>query len=142
MSAIYESNASETMPAEVVTQVPVPGPGGSVRVPFRGTMVAVFNSGGSLYALEAECGHRKGPLDQGTVLDGAVACPWHGAKFDLDTGEVVGGNFFVRRSTHSLRTFRVQAIDGRIGLTERFIHSSQTSVPLGSTAVAAKVNSA
>jgi nitrite reductase/ring-hydroxylating ferredoxin subunit len=142
MPALNESRASETGPAEVITQVPVPRPGGSARLPFRGTMVAVFNSEGRLYALEAECGHRKGPLEQGTILEGAVACPWHGARFDLDTGEVVGGNFFVRRSTRSIRTFQVRGIEGRIGLSERLDHTRLSSVPLSSKTVAAHVDPA
>ncbi len=133
------SEASETRPAEIVTEVPVPAPGGSVRVSFHGISVAVFNSGGKLYALEAECGHRKGPLDQGRVVGGAVVCPWHGVRFNLESGEVDGGNFFVRRSSRPVRAFVVQAIEGRIALRERGNPVGPSSAPIGSTIVATTV---
>ena len=134
-----ESEANETRLLETVTEVPVPAPGGSVRVSFHGISVAVFNSGGKLYALEAECGHRKGPLDQGRVVGGAVVCPWHGARFNLESGEVDGGNFFVRRSSRPVRTFVVQAVEGRIALGERCDPVGPSSASTGSPVVAAAV---
>jgi nitrite reductase/ring-hydroxylating ferredoxin subunit len=115
---------------EMVTEVAAPNPGCSVRVQFGNTAIAVFNSKGRLYALEAQCGHRNGPLDLGAISDGTVACPWHGAKFDLKTGEVVGGNFFVRRMTRPVRTFQVRVIEGRIALSERFAFASSGSTPV------------
>ena len=133
------SEASETQPLEIVTEAPVPAPGGSVRVAFHGISVAVFNSGGKLYALDAECGHRKGPLDQGRVVGGAVVCPWHGVSFKLESGEVDGGNFFVRRSSRSVRTFVVQAVEGRIALGERCDPVGPRLAPIGSPIVAATV---
>ncbi len=43
------------------------------------------------HVMEARCSHRGGPLHEGTVVDGCIECPWHGARFDLDTGEVRRG---------------------------------------------------
>jgi len=108
----------ESASTETVTTTPIPGPGGSVRVAVGGTIVAVFNVGGRLYGLAALCGHRKGPLDQGTISGTAVKCPWHGAQFDLDSGEVVGGNFFVRRATRPVRSFRIRSVGGYIAIEE------------------------
>lgn len=106
-------------------------------MPFGSAVVAVFNSAGRLFALEAECGHRKGPLDRGTVSDGAVACPWHGVRFDLESGEVIGGNFLVRRLTKSVRAFRVRAVDGRIALMESVDTAVRAPTLPGAPAVAA-----
>lgn len=40
----------------------------------------------------AKCPHLLGPLDQGEVDDeGFVECPWHGYKFDINTGAHRGG---------------------------------------------------
>lgn len=29
---------------------------------------------------------RRGPLSEGTIVDGCVECPWHGSRFELTTG--------------------------------------------------------
>jgi Rieske Fe-S protein len=47
--------------------------------------------GGPPHVLESRCSHRGGPLHDGTVVDGCLQCPWHGARFDLETGEVRRG---------------------------------------------------
>lgn len=46
---------------------------------------------GKVCALEATCTHAGGPLNDGTVEDGTVVCPWHGSRFRLSDGAVVGG---------------------------------------------------
>lgn len=43
------------------------------------------------HVMESRCSHRGGPLHEGEVVDGCLECPWHGARFDLDTGEVRRG---------------------------------------------------
>jgi nitrite reductase/ring-hydroxylating ferredoxin subunit len=44
-----------------------------------------------LVAYPARCPHQLGPLVAGARLDGTVVCPWHGYRFDLNTGENVSG---------------------------------------------------
>ena len=44
----------------------------------------------AFYALSDTCTHRGGPLSEGTVEGAEVACPWHGARFDVKTGAVLG----------------------------------------------------
>lgn len=46
---------------------------------------------GKVCALENTCTHAGGPLNEGTVEDGTVVCPWHGSRFRLADGAVVGG---------------------------------------------------
>lgn len=43
------------------------------------------------HVLESRCSHRGGPLHEGKVVDGCLECPWHGARFDLETGQVRSG---------------------------------------------------
>jgi nitrite reductase/ring-hydroxylating ferredoxin subunit len=121
ITSIENGGLAETESAGTVTSTPIPAPGSSVRVAVNGMLVAVFNVEGRLYGLEAQCGHRKGPLDQGTITGTAVKCPWHGAQFELESGEVVGGNFFVRRATRPVRAFRVWSACGLIAITERAV---------------------
>ena len=61
-------------------------PGASTVVEVEGTEVALFNQGGAVYALDNTCPHAGGPLAEGTMEEGKVECPWHGACFDLKTG--------------------------------------------------------
>ena len=61
-----------------------PGTGRSVKLNDRD--FAVFNVGGTFYALDGQCSHRGGPLGIGCVEDLRVSCPLHGWGFDLATG--------------------------------------------------------
>ena len=64
-------------------------PGSAKTVDVKGAPVAIFNVGGTYYAIEDTCSHVGGPLSEGAVEGTAVTCPWHGAQFDLVTGKVL-----------------------------------------------------
>jgi 3-phenylpropionate/trans-cinnamate dioxygenase ferredoxin component len=59
-------------------------------VELEGQKIALFRVDGAFYAMSDTCAHRGGPLSEGTVEGTEVTCPWHGAKFDLRTGGVLG----------------------------------------------------
>ena len=59
----------------------------------NGSSYAICNVGGELHALEGACPHAGGPLGQGTLIDNALLCPWHGYEFDLSTGENLDNPF-------------------------------------------------
>ena len=48
--------------------------------------VLIVHQNGVFYALPDRCTHAKYPLHDGELLEGAVKCQYHGAKFDLQTG--------------------------------------------------------
>lgn len=80
-----------------------PGRGKLVRA---GTLeLALHNVDGTLYATEAACPHRGGPMADAFQMGKNIVCPWHGWQFDVETG----------RSTLvpnvSIRTYRV-TVDG------------------------------
>jgi NAD(P)H-dependent nitrite reductase small subunit len=86
-------------------------PGASLAVRVGDLSIALFNVGGSLYAIDNICPHAGAPLARGALggPDGAVVtCPLHGWRFDVRTG----------RSPHlrgeQVRTFAVQMTDGEI----------------------------
>ena len=54
-----------------------------------GVVLAVFNLGGTFYALNNTCTHAGGPLGEGEVNGNVVTCPWHGSRFDIHTGQVL-----------------------------------------------------
>lgn len=71
-----------------VARVGEVAPGDLKSVEVDGTMIVLFNLDGSIYALDDICTHDGGPLSDGVVLAGEVACPRHGARFDIRTGAV------------------------------------------------------
>ena len=86
---------SDFVKALPVTDLP---PGQGVELNVAGQAVALFNVGGSFYALSNVCLHRGGPLGQGFVEGITVTCPWHAWTWDVTTGEnVVNGELKVAR---------------------------------------------
>jgi len=62
--------------------------GGSLIVPFFGREVHVYRSAERVRAAANVCLHFGGPLE---CKDGRFVCPWHGAQYDMDTGESIHG---------------------------------------------------
>ncbi len=65
-------------------------PGRALLVEVKGREIALFNVEGQFFALDNTCTHSGGPLAEGEVSGHKVTCPWHGATFDVRTGEVGG----------------------------------------------------
>jgi nitrite reductase/ring-hydroxylating ferredoxin subunit len=55
-------------------------------VDVAGRTLALFNVGGTFYAIDNSCPHRGGPLGEGDVEDGIVVCPWHAWRWDVRSG--------------------------------------------------------
>ena len=67
-------------------------PAGQAKmVEVNGKEIALFNVGGVFHAIDNTCTHVGGPLCEGLISGSEVVCPWHGARFDLRTGEVLAG---------------------------------------------------
>jgi len=66
-----------------VGEVPDPG---KTLVEVDGEMIALFHVEGRWHALDDVCTHDGGPLADGELRDHKIACPRHGAKFDIRTG--------------------------------------------------------
>jgi 3-phenylpropionate/trans-cinnamate dioxygenase ferredoxin subunit len=65
-------------------------PAGSVRVfAVDGRSICLANlDGEEFHAIDNLCTHDNGPLGEGTLSEGLVECPRHGARFDVKTGAV------------------------------------------------------
>ena len=63
------------------------GEGRSVAVEIAGRSVLLVKSDDKVYVLDNLCPHAGSRLDKGRIVKGAVACPLHGARFDLATGQ-------------------------------------------------------
>lgn len=53
---------------------------------------AVGNRDGEYFAVTRRCRHLGADLANGTIdADGCLVCPWHGARYDVNTGRMVDG---------------------------------------------------
>lgn len=66
-------------------------PGQAKCYEVAGKRIALFNVGGTFYAVDDTCPHRGGPLSEGEIEGKEITCPWHGATFDLVTGNHIAG---------------------------------------------------
>lgn len=60
-------------------------------VEIDGRRIAVFRLPAGWAAVDGACPHLGGPLSDGIVADSCVTCPLHGRRFDLLSGEQIGG---------------------------------------------------
>lgn len=78
------------IPVASTTEIP---PGDRKTFDVEGTEVTVLNVDGDYHAVRNFCPHMGGPVGNGPVVedDGAtiIKCPFHGWRFDLDSGDVV-----------------------------------------------------
>lgn len=64
-------------------------PPGSVA---RAGAWTVANRSGELRAVSSRCRHQLADLSKGSLdRNGCLVCPWHGARYDLDSGAMVEG---------------------------------------------------
>lgn len=73
--------------------------------------IVLVRRNGRIHALGARCSHMGGPLDEGWLLDGALVCPWHGSRYDLETGAPLDGP-----STCPQPRWETRVRDGRVEL--------------------------
>jgi nitrite reductase/ring-hydroxylating ferredoxin subunit len=81
-------------------------PGEGKLIEVEGQEIALFNCNGNYYAIDNTCTHQGGPLCEGDLEGNKVICPWHGAEFDIKTGNVLGPP-----AEESVKSYRVQ-VDG------------------------------
>jgi nitrite reductase/ring-hydroxylating ferredoxin subunit len=62
----------------------------------------LFNVAGT-HAIDDTCTHEGAPSGEGIVTGEAVSCPWHGAEFNVTTGEILGPP-----AADELRTFPIK----------------------------------
>ncbi len=66
----------------------IPDPGKQI-VEVDERLVVVFHVDGQFFALDDVCTHDGGPLGEGFLEGFVIACPRHGAKFDIRDGRVL-----------------------------------------------------
>jgi nitrite reductase (NADH) small subunit len=85
----------------------------------EGRQIAVFHTrSGAVYAVEAVCPHRGGPLADGLLGGTLVVCPLHGWKFDLASGATPNGGCAIQpyaASLNALGEISIMLPDGECG---------------------------
>jgi 3-phenylpropionate/trans-cinnamate dioxygenase ferredoxin subunit len=84
-------------------------PNGHMLIDVDDVPIAVFNIDGEYLAVEDLCSHEEYPIADGEVESGTIACPAHGAKFCLRTGEALTAPAYA-----PINTFPVRIEDGMI----------------------------
>lgn len=88
-----------------------------------GQGVLVYHLEDGFYATQTNCTHVFAPLSRGKIVDGCkIQCPFHRARFDIRTGEVVDWANFppgvqllnIVRGEKALKTFPVKVVKGEV----------------------------
>lgn len=82
-------------------------------------IIAIFNDGGTLFAIDDMCPHMGASLAEGHLEESAVACPWHGWRFDVRDGSWCDNR---RLKTDA---FEVRVVDDRIEVATEPIPKSE-----------------
>lgn len=65
---------------------------GVLKLVQAGSMAVLLTRvGGRAHAIANTCSHAGGPLNEGSLDGDVVTCPWHGSRFCVLDGRVVGG---------------------------------------------------
>ena len=83
-----------------VTEIPDPG---KRMLEVEDSVVVLFHVGGRFYCIDDVCTHDGGPLGEGRLCDHAIACPRHGAQFDIRTGQPLTMPAIVPTLTHEVK---------------------------------------
>ena len=94
----------------------LPDPGATV-VEVDGEVIALFHVEGAFHALDDVCTHDGGPLASGELSGHKVACPRHGAKFDVRTGAALS-----MPAVRATRAHDVKVEDGGVWVRLRSGH--------------------
>ena len=82
----FDSSQLEFLPVATVDEL---GNGERIILDVGGETIAIFNIAGEYFAIADVCSHDDGPVAEGELSDHEIACPRHGAKFDLRTGKAL-----------------------------------------------------
>ena len=66
-------------------------PGELLRVEVGGRLVCLANVNGAIFAVDDDCPHIGGALDEGELEGCVLTCPVHLAQFDVRDGRVLRG---------------------------------------------------
>lgn len=78
-------------------------PGQGKQVEIEGVPVGIFRVDDEIFAINDVCTHAQAYLSEGKVNDCDVACPRHGARFDLRTGKALSMPAYLPVQVYAVR---------------------------------------
>lgn len=93
---------SETNFVAVAKLEDVP-PGTKKLVDVDGKPILICHTADRLFAVTNICSHAEEALDCGRMRNGWIACPVHGARFDLETGDPINPPATLPIKTYEVR---------------------------------------
>ena len=75
--------------------------------------LVLIRTGDTILALHNQCAHAGGPLNEGTLVDGRVECPWHGSRFEVATGRRRRGPTVYDQPTYEIRKIDAGGYEAR-----------------------------
>jgi 3-phenylpropionate/trans-cinnamate dioxygenase ferredoxin reductase subunit len=84
-------------------------PGQMMEGTYEGARVLLARVGDRFYAIGGECTHYGAPLCEGLLRGKTVLCPWHHARFDLESGRATAPP-----ALSGLKRYRVGVEAGRV----------------------------
>jgi 3-phenylpropionate/trans-cinnamate dioxygenase ferredoxin subunit len=84
-------------------------PGTKKLVDVNGIGILICHSADSFFAVRNLCSHADEPLDCGRMRGSWIACPIHGARFNLETGAAMNPP-----ATTPIQTYPLRIVDDMI----------------------------
>ena len=91
---------SEFVPVAKTSEIADPG---RLLLEVEDRIVVLLKVGGEYFCLDDVCTHDGGPLSDGRLDDHTIACPRHGAKFDIRTGQALTMPATVDTAAHEVK---------------------------------------
>ena len=76
---------------------------GKELVEVDGRLVVLFHVQGQYYCIDDVCTHDGGPLGEGALDGHEIACPRHGARFDIRDGKALSMPATVATDAHQVK---------------------------------------
>lgn len=73
--------------------------GGLLGVELDGNKIVLAMINGQVFAMDAVCSHKGGPLEEGKLEEYDLTCPWHYAVFDVRNGGVSDRTVWAKNQT-------------------------------------------
>lgn len=93
-------------PAELDASGAIPE-GKPVKAKLGINQLVLVRQGDTILALHDTCAHAGGPLNEGKLIDGQIACPWHDSRYRMSDGAVMRGP-----SVYDQPAYEVRAREG------------------------------
>ena len=97
---------SEFVKVCAVSEIPDPG---KMTAEVDETMVVLFHLEGQFYCLDDVCTHDGGPLGEGEFDGDQIACPRHGARFCVRSGDAL-----TMPATQATVSHEVKVVEGQL----------------------------